>query len=343
MNFVDPKVLEEHYQMYQVIDEEGKVVNEESLATFSDKQLKELMTRMVYTRAWDEKSAIFTTKEIGIHAPVSGQEASMIGSQYALGQTDWIAPTFRDIPQIMWHGFPKYKAILYQRGHFVGGQVPKDVHVLNPQIVIAAQMTQATGLGLGLKKDNNGQVVIVYGGDGSTSQGDFYEAMNFASVFGTNTIFFIQNNQYAATVKIADQTTTKTLAQKALAAGIKSIQVDGMDVLAVYKVTQKARMMAAKGEPVLIEAINYRIHAHFAGDDPSRYRLLDEIHENWLAKEPLIRYRKFLEKRNLWSTEEEKAVIKHAEYDLDQAIEKARQVPKQTIADLETIMYQSTD
>src|SRR5699024_5207120 len=156
-------------------------------------------------------------------------------------------------------------------------------------------------------------VALTYTGDGGTSQGDFYEGINFAGAFKAPAVFIIQNNQYAISTPRELQTAAKTLAQKGVAAGIPSILVDGMDALAVYKATKDARDRAVAGEgPTLIETMCYRYGPHtMAGDDPTRYRT-SEIDDEWGKKDPVVRFRKFLEAKGLWTEEQENEVIERA-------------------------------
>ena len=302
------------------------------------------MKKMVFTRIWDERAIMLNRQgRLGLWAPVSGQEASMIGSEDALLKEDFILGSYRDIPQIVWHGLPLYQSFLYSRGHQHGGQIPEGVNVLMPQIIIAAQIIQAAGVALGFKLNNQKNVAIAYIGDGGTSQGDFYEGLNFAGAYKAPAIFFVQNNQYAISVPINKQTAAETLAQKAVAAGILGIQVDGMDVLAVHKAVSDAAVRARNGEgPTLIEAITYRYGAHtMAGDDPTRYRNKQE-EEEWKRKDPLIRFRKFLTKQGLWSQEEEQLVIEDAKQKIAEGIKLADRTPKMKIPDLIDTMFEKT-
>ncbi|SES39418.1 pyruvate dehydrogenase (acetyl-transferring) E1 component subunit alpha [Salipaludibacillus aurantiacus] len=332
--------VEEQFQTFQILDEEGNVVNEEAMPELSDDELKELMTRMVYTRIWDQRAISLNRQgRLGFYAPVAGQEASMIGSQYALEKQDWILPGYRDIPQIHYHGVPLDQAFLWSRGHFKGGQMPEGVRVMMPQIIIGAQITQTAGVAMGLKKNKEDAVAITYTGDGGASQGDFYEGMNFAGAFNSPAIFVVQNNRFAISVPVEQQSAAKTIAQKAVAAGIHGVQVDGMDLLAVYAVTKEARQRGLDGNgPTLIETLTYRYGPHtMAGDDPTRYRTSEEDDE-WEKKDPLVRFRKFLEDKNLWSEEDEDKVVEQAKEDIKAAIKKADSVPKQKVTDLIEIM-----
>ncbi|WP_176087400.1 pyruvate dehydrogenase (acetyl-transferring) E1 component subunit alpha [Virgibacillus dokdonensis] len=328
--------------MFQILNEDGKIVNEEDVPDLSDEQLKELMRRMVYTRVLDQRSiALNRQGRLGFYAPTAGQEASQLGSQFALEQEDFLLPGYRDVPQLIWQGLPLYQAFLFSRGHFHGNQMPEGVHAVSPQIIIGAQYVQAAGVALGMKKRGKKNVAVTYTGDGGTSQGDFYEGINFAGAYKAPAIFFVQNNRFAISVPVEKQTNAKTLAQKAVAAGIEGIQVDGMDVLAVYAATKHARERAVNGEgPMLIETMTYRYGPHtMAGDDPTRYRT-EDLDNEWEKKDPLVRFRKYLEAKNLWSEEDENKVIEEAKEEIKQAIKQADQHPKQKVTDLMANMYE---
>ncbi len=333
--------VEDQFEMFQILNEEGEVVNEGALPDLTEEQLQELMRRMVYTRIWDQRAISLNRQgRLGFYAPVSGQEASMLGTQFALDKEDWILPGYRDIPQIVFHGLPLYQAFLYSRGHFGGGQIPDGVNVLMPQIIIGAQIVQAAGVALGLKKKGKNNVAITYTGDGGASQGDFYEGMNFAGAYKAPAIFVVQNNRFAISVPVEKQSAAKTIAQKAVAAGIDGIQVDGMDILAVYAATKQARERALEGVPTLIETMCYRYGPHtMAGDDPTRYRTSD-LDDEWEKKDPIVRFRKYLEGKGLWNEEMENETVDKAKEDIKEAIKKADSAPKQKVTDLIGFMFE---
>src|SRR5690625_4712373 len=329
--------------MFQVLNENGEVINEDYVPDLSDDELRELMSRMVYTRVLDQRSIALNRKgRLGFYPPTSGQDASQLASQYALEKEDFILPGYRDVPQLIWHGLPLYQAFLFSKGHFHGNQMPEGVNALSPQIIIGAQYVQATGVALGMKLRGKDAVAVTYTGDGGTSQGDFYEGINFAGAYNAPAIFFIQNNFFAISVPVEKQTAAKTLAQKSVAAGIEGFQVDGMDPLAVYAVTAHARKRALNGEgPTLIETITYRYGPHtMAGDDPTRYRTQD-LDSEWEKRDPLIRFRKYLEAKNLWSEEQEEEVIEQAKEDIREAIKKADAYPKQKVTELIENMFET--
>lgn len=328
------------FQTLQILNEEGEIVNESAVPDLTDEQLQELMSRMVYTRILDQRSISLNRQgRLGFYAPTAGQEASQIASHFALEKEDFILPGYRDVPQIIWHGLPLHQAFLWSRGHFQGIQIPDDLHILPPQIIIGAQYVQTAGVALGIKKNGKKSVAVTYTGDGGTSQGDFYEGINFAGAYHAPAIFIVQNNQFAISTPREKQTAARTLAQKAVAAGIPGIQVDGMDPLAVYSAVKKARERAINGEgPTLIETLTFRYGPHtMSGDDPTRYRT-KELESEWEKKDPLVRFRKYLENKGIWNEEMEEKVIEKAKEDIKEAIKKADAAPKQKVTDLISIM-----
>ncbi|MFT8638045.1 MAG: pyruvate dehydrogenase (acetyl-transferring) E1 component subunit alpha [Pseudoclavibacter sp.] len=291
-----------------VLDNDGKVTNEAIFKTYSDDELVHFMELMLWQRNLHEQTMVFSRQgRLGFYAPTAGQEASEMGSVTAFEKADFLFPAYRDLPQLIQHGaIDVSQAYLWSRGHVHGNEFPDDVNAWFPQIIIGAQYVEAAGAALGFKKNDEKQVAFVYTGDGGTSQGDFYEGVNFASSFQAPLVAFVQNNGWAISVPRRVQTHAKTLAQKAVAMGVPSVQVDGMDILAVNAVAKAAREFAVNGGgPVLIESLTYRFGAHSsAGDDPSRYRTKEE-EKPWFDKDPLNRLRSLLSEKGLWSGEKE--------------------------------------
>lgn len=325
----------------QILDIDGNVTNTDALPMLSDQEFRALMHHMVFTRIWDNRAVKLTRQgRLGFYAPVAGQEASMIGSEAATQKNDFLLPSYRDIPQAVWHGLPLYQAFLYSRGHQHGGQVPEGIQVLMPQIIIGAQMVQANGVAMAFKLRNEKSIAFTYIGDGGTSQGDFYEGINFAGAFQLPAVFIIQNNQFAISVPVRLQTAAHTLADKAVAAGLPSVQVDGMDVLAVYAATKQAVDRARAGQgPSVIETITFRFGPHtMSGDDPTRYRTKD-MEEQWHLQDPLVRYRKFLEQKGLWTEADEEAVTEEAKAAVNEALAQADGYKKMAVTDLLDHMF----
>ena len=330
------------FPTYQVLDKDGNVVNPDLMPELSDDELVELMTQMVWSRVLHQRSTALNRQgRLGFYAPTAGQEASQLASHFAFEKEDVLLPGYRDVPQLVQHGLPLAEAFLWSRGHVAGNLYPEDLKALPPQIIIGAQYVQAAGVALGLKKRNKKNVVFTYTGDGGSSQGDFYEAINIAGAYKANAVFYIQNNGFAISTPRDKQSSAMTLAQKAVAAGIPGIQVDGMDPLAVYAVSKLARDWSVAGNgPVLIETLTYRYGPHtLSGDDPTRYRS-KEMDSEWEAKDPLIRFRNFLTAKGLWSEEKEEAVIEQAKEDIKNAIAEADRVPKQKVSEFLKNMFE---
>jgi pyruvate dehydrogenase E1 component alpha subunit len=218
----------------------------------------------------------------------------------ALDKNDWISPAFREHAAMLYHNVPLENIYLYWFGNERGSRVPDDVNVLPVNIPIGSQFGHASGLAYASKLlKNNKQVAVTYIGDGGTSHGEFYEGLNFAASFDAPMIGIIQNNQWAISTPRRKATKADTLAQKAVAVGIPGIQVDGNDVLAMYAVVKEAAERARKGEgPTLIEAFTYRLGPHTTSDDPTIYRKNEEV-EEWKKKDPLIRFKVYMESKGL--------------------------------------------
>ena len=335
-----------NFEMVQVLDAEGKVVNPDLVPDLSDDELVQLMTDMVWSRILHERSTALNRQgRLGFYAPTAGQEASQLASIKAIEKDDVLLPGYRDVPQLVKHGLPLSQAFLWSRGHVAGNMYPESLKALPPQIIIGAQYVQAAGVALGLKKRGKKNVAVTYTGDGGSSQGDFYEGINYAGAYQAPAIFFIQNNGWAISTPRELQTAAPTLAQKAVSAGIPGIQVDGMDPLAVYAVTKKAREYAVAGNgPVLIETICFRYGPHtLSGDDPTRYQP-EGIQDEWAKKDPLIRFRNYLTAKGLWSEEKENEVIEATKEEIKEAIKEADKQPKQKVSFfLETMFEEPTN
>jgi pyruvate dehydrogenase E1 component alpha subunit len=211
-----------------------------------------------------------------------------------------------------------------------------------PQIIIGAQVLHATGIAMAFKKRGEKRVAITYTGDGGSSEGDFYEALNFSGAFKLPVIFAVQNNGYAITTPFAKQTGAQSIAHKAVAAGIQGVQVDGMDVLAVIKAVSDAAERARNGEgATLIEILTYRFRPHSMSDDATKYRTKEEEAE-WSLKDPIVRFGKYLEKKGLWTEEDSERVREEAKATVNEHIKKAEATEKMTVPGLIDSMFETT-
>ncbi len=322
----------------QVLNEVGELVGE--VPNLTEAQLVDMYRHMIIARTYDERVIRLQRQgRVGTYAPFSGQEAAQVGSAYALEKSDWLFPSYREVPALWMHGLPLENSLLYTMGHVYGARWPEGVNAFPVQIIIAGQTTQVMGSAWASKYLNDNHVSLCYLGDGATSQGDFHESLNFASVFKLPAIYFIQNNQWAISMPRSRQSGSQTLAQKGLAYGIPSVQVDGNDVLAVYKVTQEAVQRARSGEgPSVIEAVTFRLGSHTTSDDPTRYRAQEEL-EAWRQKDPLLRFRRFLMEQQLWDAAREQTLLQEATELIEQVVVAAEGVKKGTLEESFDYVY----
>jgi len=293
---LEPRFQVEHLS---ILDSEGNL-DTALEPKLRDSELKSLYRAMLLGRRLDERMVRLQRQgRIGTFAPIKGQEASQLGSAFTLRRTDWMVPSFRETGAMIWRGWPIEKLLLFFAGHLEGGQPAPDQHDLPITIPVATQLPHAVGLAYAAQYRGDDVVVMAYFGDGATSEGDFHEAMNFAGVWHVPVVFVCQNNQWAISVPLKKQTHSRTIAQKALAYGLPGLQVDGNDVLAVYAAAREAVDRARAGDgPTLIECVTYRLGMHTTADDPTKYRSDAEV-AMWEQKDPLTRFRAYLEKRNL--------------------------------------------
>jgi pyruvate dehydrogenase E1 component alpha subunit len=298
-------------EMVQLLTPDGKRVDSardsygnEYTVDFTDEEYRGLYRDMVVVRRLDtEAEALQRQGELGIWASLRGQEAAQVGSGRALAPQDMAFPTYREHGVLYCRGIDPIMPLGLFRGVDQGGWDPNEFKFHMYTIVIGAQTLHATGYAMGITKDgkvggDDGEAVIAYFGDGATSQGDVNEAFVWASVYHAPIVFFCQNNQYAISEPIERQTRVP-LHQRANGFGFHGIRVDGNDVLASYAVTRSALDHARRGQgPTLIEAYTYRMGAHTTSDDPTRYRLADEV-EEWQAKDPIARLRTFLTEQQI--------------------------------------------
>ncbi len=292
-------------KMLQILDNEGKVIDDKLVPDIDKEKMVKILKYMKKTRRIDEKLLKLQRQgRILTFAPNLGQEASQVGSAAAIdNKIDWMVSAYRELGAWLYIGLPLKNVLLYWSGNEEGSRVPEGIKLTPMAVPLASQVQHAAGIGFAANYKNSKEVVISYMGDGSTSQGDFHEALNFAAVNNTPNVFIIQNNQWAISTPSKLQTKSETYAQKALAYGMRAILVDGNDALAVYAATKEAVELARNGEgPSVIECYTYRMGPHTTSDDPKKYRSDDEVKE-WMGKDPIERFDKYLVSIGLWDDE----------------------------------------
>ena len=292
-------------------------------STITDLHRQWMLAHMIASRMYSQR--VFNLQRqgrAGTNAPVDGSEALLAGTSLALNPTtDWVLPQYRELVGLERFGpdvLDRY--VLYALGHPDGGHIPEPTKVWPPQISLATQVPHAVGLAWGLQQQHEPGCVLVYLGDGSSSEGDFYEACNFAGVLDAPVIVVVVNNGWAISTPVASQTRAKNFAEKSHAFGIPGVTVDGTDPVAVFEATADARSRAVNGAgPTLIEVVTYRLGPHTTADDPTRYVPAAEL-EAARERDAIVALRRELTGQNLWSEELEREVSQAADARMEAAV-----------------------
>lgn len=328
--------MKEKYPLMTVVDETGQLVSEHYQSEVREEQVKTFYYNMLRLRTYDKKGkALQRQGRIGTYVPFEGQEASQVGSALALNDEDWMFPTYRDHGATLTFGADLDRLLLHWNGR-VEGCVPSLTKKIFPAAIpIATQLPHATGAAMAEVYKGTNNCSIVYFGDGATSEGDFHEGMNIASVFKAPVVFFNQNNGYAISVPIEKQMNSETIAQKAVSYGIPGIRVDGMDVFAVYLAVKEALDRARRGEgPTLIEAVTIRFGPHTTADDPTKYRNQEKINEKRERLDPLSRVERLMKNLKIWDKDWIKNIEDEIEIELNNAIDRMEAFEKPNPADM---------
>jgi pyruvate dehydrogenase E1 component alpha subunit len=276
---------------------------------------------MTFERIFDAKAVnLQRTGQLGTYASSLGHEATHIGVAAAMRPEDVLAPVYREVGTQLWRGVTLLEILTFWGGDERGNDFAGPRGDFPWCIPIATQTLYAAGAAMAFKIRKQARCALAYIGDGGTSEGAFYEALNLAGARALPVVFVIVNNGWAISVPVAEQTAARTLAQKAVAAGIPGVQVDGNDVFAVREVTAAALDTARRGGgPALIEALTYRLSDHTTADDAGRYRDAGQVQEAW-ALEPLVRIREYLYKAGAWNVEQEEALHEDCSRRIDAAV-----------------------
>ena len=294
--------------------------------------------QLVFARAVDDRCYILVRQgRSGFFAQIAGQEASQIGSALPLRAQDWMYGDHRSQGSLMIKGLKASEWFAHQLGRMLdpsqGRLMPhgpgrRDLNMPPPSSTVGNQITEAVGTAMAQHIKKSDGITICYFGDGATSEGDFHVGMNFAAVYNSPVILFCQNNQYAISVRLEEQTHTKTIAEKAKAYGMEGFFVDGNDLLAVYAVTKHCADKARAGRgPSLIESYTYRYGPHSSADDDTRYRPKGEL-EMWRTqRDPITRFRNFLASQKLWDEKKEEALLADVKAEVAKALAEAEASP----------------
>lgn len=294
---------------FQYLDFTGKAIG--NLPNFAKdfEYLTKIYQMMMRTRAFDTKSiALQRTGKLGTYASSLGQEAIGVAIGASMQETDVLCPSYREYGAQFWRKVKMSELLLYWGGDERGSDYADNPYDFPIAVPVASQTLHAVGVAMAMKLKKEARVAVTVIGDGGTSRGDFYEAMNLAGVWQLPVVFVINNNQWAISMNRREQTRAETLAQKGIAAGIPCEQVDGNDVIAlVDRIKQAVQRARDNGGPTLIEADTYRMSDHTTADDARRYRDIKEL-EARDKEDPILRLNHYLTEHKTWDAEKEKAL-----------------------------------
>jgi pyruvate dehydrogenase E1 component alpha subunit len=327
---------------YQYLDEKGQIAADApALAKDLDKLLQ-LYSLMVLVRMMDTKAiALQRTGKLGTYPSTRGQEAVFVGVGHAMEKTDILVPYYRDMGSLIQRGVKLSQILLYWGGDERGNCFTPESQDFPYSVPIGSQPLHAAGAAYAIKYHKEKRAVVSMCGDGATSQGDFYEALNVAGIWKLPVVFVICNNQWAISVPRSAQTAAHTLAQKAIAAGIAGEQVDGNDIIAVqHRMVEALNNARLQNEACVLEMVCYRQHDHTTADDASRYEQKNVRAQEW-EKEPIQRLRSYLEKQGAWSTEQEDKLQIECAAKVEAAVQEYLSVTPQPLESMFDYLYAS--
>ncbi len=293
----------------QYLDKDSHPVSELPAFAKDNDYLIKLYSAMVRSQVFDLKAiTLQRTGKLGTYPSILGQEAIGIGVGAAMEATDVLCPYYRECGAQFWRGVKMIEILLYWGGEEQGSNFANQPYDFPICVPIASQTLHAVGVATAFKLRHEPRAVVTIVGDGGTSRGDFYEAINLAGAWHLPVVFVINNNQWAISVPRKSQTAAETLAQKGIAGGVRSLQIDGDDIIAVKQEVHAALERARqKSEPTVIEAVSYRMGDHTTADDAKRYRESAEL-ELHKPHDPVLRLHNYLVQQNVWDHAKEKAL-----------------------------------
>jgi len=319
----------------QFLDPHGKAQKELPEFASNADQMARMYRFMRLTRVFDQRCInLQRTGQVGTIASSRGHEAAQIGVAAVMQPEDVMAPSYREHGAAIWRGVRMSQLLAVWGGDERGHNWDGPRHDFPYCVPIATQCLHAAGAALALKMRGQASCAVAFCGDGATSEGAFYEALNAAGAMQLPVVFLVTNNRYAISMPVEGQTAAGTLAQKAIAAGIPGEQVDGNDVVAVrHRCEQALRKARSGGGPSLLEALSYRLSDHTTADDATRYRPDAEV-EAARLREPLRRARRLMEERFGWTEEQEQALTEELEAEVEAEVEAYLSAPKPQIEEI---------
>ncbi len=334
---------------YKVLKQDGSPYKGAEVPVLEKSLALKIYRAMVRTRVLDERMlAAQRQGRLSFYMQCTGEEATTVGFAAALDDQDMIMAQYREQGALVYRGFSldEFMNQLFSNelDYGKGRQMPihygsAKLHYMTISSPLATQIPQATGYAYGQKLAAEGHCTVTVFGEGAASEGDFHAALNMASVLKVPVIFLCRNNGYAISTPASEQFAGDGIAPRALGYGMYTVRVDGNDLLAVYAATQAARRIAVEqNEPVLIEAMSYRLAAHSSSDDPSGYRSKQE-EEKWASKDPLLRMKHWLLLQQWWSDEEDTALYEQERREVLATMKAAEKRPSPPLETLITDVY----
>ena len=323
-------------ELVTILDKDGKAQKGKDPG-LPRKELERLYRLMVMTRLLDDRGlALQRQGRIGFYLQSTGQEASHLGAAYALEDSDWLFPAYRQPGILLLRDIPLEKIICEWFGNegdtSKGRQMPvhysfREANFFSISSPIGTQLSQAAGAGMAAKMRGEDTAFMTFCGDGGTSSNDFHSGLNFAGVYKAPVVFVCENNGWAISVPQQHQTASESMAIKASSYGMPGVRVDGNDILAVYRVCKEAVERARKGDgPTLVETVTYRMASHSSSDDAQRYRDADE-YEEWKLRDPITRFQRYLKHKKIWTQDFEDEIQTTGKAEINAAVKAAEAHP----------------
>ncbi|CAO2834260.1 unnamed protein product [Amaranthus hypochondriacus] len=335
---------------YRLLSDNGEPISTQNHQLVSKELATKMYSNMIKLQVMD--TFLYEAQRqgrISFYLTSNGEEAINIASAAALSSEDIVFAQYREPGVLLWRGFSLQEftnQCFGNKGDYgKGRQMPihygsNKLNYFTISSPIATQLPQATGAAYSLKMDNKDACVVAYMGDGCTSEGDFHAAMNFAAVMDVPVVFICRNNGYAISTPVTDQFRSDGIVVKGQGYGIRSIRVDGNDTLAILNVVRTARHIAiSEQRPILVEALTYRVGHHSTSDDSTKYRHVEEIQHWKMEKNPLTRFRNWIERNGWWNEEEESHVRNKFKKEMIEAIQVAEKLEKQSLSEMFKDVY----
>jgi len=328
-------VFRAEIESVSVLDEQGRFDERLGKDVLPDEDAVRLYEHMSVCREYDMVAfKLQRSGRMGTYPQNWGQEATSTGAAYCMDDADWLVTCYRENAGLFLRGLPMEYVFWHWMGDERGNRIPEGVNVTPLAIPIGTQMLHATGLAWAAKYRGNQAVSVTFFGDGATSEGDFHEAINFATTLEIPVVFCCQNNGWAISTPAKRNAGAPTFAQRGLAYGAHCVQCDGNDLYAVVKVMREAIDAARSDNRVtFVEFVTYRMGDHTTADDARRYRDSAEL-EAWKQRDPLLRLRMHLERRGVWNAEKQSALEARAKQTVNEIVARAEGVEKPTQADI---------